>query len=342
MNKNFKVIDSDEDLFGKRLENELETASVYVDQLKFEDKSDEELNQLSKNEIINFKNYQIIKLKEYIASLEKEKEDLINNFKLTTETLLDQIKELEFQNHKVRPETAKIAKDIKINNKQNSKSEIKQRCPNCAIEYHRDDYFEHSLQCLRKKYKCLKCGEFMNIENKEKHIEFFNDIQKLIEIANTNNTNMFSLYLLHGFVVNKIVNEKNNDSLIHLLTKLNKPDLLSLMFVKSCNEIDINKVNKEKDTALIIAINFQLKECAQVLIKNGANVQKRSKNDKSPLMLSCKYGLTDLVKLIISKGANVNEKNILGETPLKLAQTNNHEQLALMLINEYKCEINFK
>lgn len=336
------MINEEEDLFAKGLESELETGSVYVNELKIEEKSDGELMQLDKGEIINFKNYQVIKLKEYIASLEKEKEDLINEYKQTTEALLNRIKEIEFSHYGIRPETAKITKYMKTNNSNNSKPEIKQRCPNCTHEFPEDDFFDHSLQCLRKKFKCIKCGELMDVENKEHHLNSFANIGKCLKIVNANNSELFSQYLIHGFPVNAIVNENDNDSLIHIITKGNKPNLLSILLTKACNEIDINKVNKSKDNALIIAINSKFEECAQILIKHGANVQTRSKSDMSPLMLACKYGLLKLVELIISKGGNVNEKNILGETPLKIAQVNNHEQLALILIDDYKAEINFK
>jgi hypothetical protein len=67
---------------------------------------------MEKQEIIDFKNYQIQKLKAYIASLEKEKEDLIENYRNTTNTLLDRIKDLESKSYGERPETAYILNNI--------------------------------------------------------------------------------------------------------------------------------------------------------------------------------------------------------------------------------------
>ena len=60
----------------------------------------------------------------------------------------------------------------------------------------------------------------------------------------------------------------------------------------------------------------------------------RNKSDMTPLMLCCKHGDIEIAKILITHGANVNEKNILGDTPLKIAQMNNHESLALMLISK--------
>ena len=66
----------------------------------------------------------------------------------------------------------------------------------------------------------------------------------------------------------------------------------------------------------------------------GADINIRNKGDLSPLMLACKYGYNDLVDILMAKGANVNEKNILGETPLSLAQMNNHDDLAMKIMQK--------
>jgi hypothetical protein len=118
----FKEEGEMEDEFEKTLEKEIEKNcdfNIYVDKLEVDDKTtDEELQKQEKHEIINFKNYQIQKFKAYIYSLEKEKEDLIENFKTTTNVLLEKIKELEFNQTGVRPVTPFIAN--KLNKKYNA------------------------------------------------------------------------------------------------------------------------------------------------------------------------------------------------------------------------------
>ena len=52
---------------------------------------DNELLNLTKEEIIEIKNYKILKLQTYIKLLEKEKQDLINDYKLMSDTLLEKI-----------------------------------------------------------------------------------------------------------------------------------------------------------------------------------------------------------------------------------------------------------
>jgi len=134
----------------------------YVDKLELDDKNDEDLLKSEKQEILDFKNYQIQKLKAFITSLELEKQDLIENYRNTTSTLLERLKDLEQKQLMMeeRPQTAFIidkmqksknkiniekgANDKKINvynfendteynidvNDNQNKENLK-RCPNC-------------------------------------------------------------------------------------------------------------------------------------------------------------------------------------------------------------------
>ena len=122
--KNINFIENEEeDDFAKKLEEDLEKESnIYINNFELKsEKSDEELMKMSKEEIITYKNIQISQLRSYINSLEKEKEDLINNFKITTDTLIEKIKQIEFNCQGIRPQTAHIIKDINENKKKNSK-----------------------------------------------------------------------------------------------------------------------------------------------------------------------------------------------------------------------------
>lgn len=119
---NHRIIDEDnkfdEEDLEKRLENDIENdcnseiKKIYVDKLEIKEIPDKELLLFDKQDIIDHKNYQIQKLKAYIISLEKEKEDLINNFKETTNFLLEKIKQDEFNEFGIRPQTAQIVDNI--------------------------------------------------------------------------------------------------------------------------------------------------------------------------------------------------------------------------------------
>lgn len=121
--KEFSDDNEEYDEYEKTLEKDIENncdLNVYVNKLELEEKSDSELLKMEKHEIIDFKNYQIQKLKAYIVSLEKEKEDLIEQYANTTSLLLEKIKESEFRNSGVRPDTPHIANKLKAKNLQNN------------------------------------------------------------------------------------------------------------------------------------------------------------------------------------------------------------------------------
>ena len=312
--------EDEEDNFAKTLEEELEKESNgYINKFEYlKEKSDDELLLMSKEEILTYKNLQITQLKSYVNSLEKEKEDLIHDFKITTDALLEKIKDNEFINNGIRPQTPMIKLNKNINNNininnNNKNNEIKetskfQRCPNCTKDILINDFIEHSLQCLRKIFRCQKCNSIMPILEKENHFLFYQNISKVVTSIENNDETFFKQSILHNFDFNNsILNKETNDRLIHCIVKHNRINLLKILFRYSNNsEININ-------------------------IKN--------KSDMSPLMISCKMGLIEMSKEIIKKGGDVNEKNILGDTPVRIAQNNNHESLAMILINEFKANI---
>ena len=325
------IENNEEDEFAKELEKDLENESnVYINNFKYEqEKSDDELMLMTKEEIITYKNIQISQLKSYINSLEKEKEDLINNFKITTDTLIEKIKQIEFNTQGIRPQTASIIKDINSNKKLNSKINYNkkdlfdeednndnninnqiQRCPNCTGEFPISEYIEHSLQCLRKIFRCQKCNKMMPINEKETHLNNYQNKSKMILSLKSDDEEYFKDAIIHGFKVNTNMLEENyGNNLLSLIAINNKINFFKLLYMY-CDEPE--KIN----------INY------------------RNKDDLTPLMICCKNNYIELCKEIIKRGGDVNAKNILGFTPLRLAQMNNNEKLSLILINNYKA--NFK
>ena len=346
--------------FEKLLEKDIEsncTFNKYIDKLELRDDfTDEELiSQKTKEEIISYKNEQLTKLKAFIASLEQEKEDLINSFKNTTNALLEKIKDLELKlninnpNNDInpdiieRPKTAMIVQDLQEtdnnNNNNNADKNKKQRCPNCQKEIPESEYMAHSLNCLRHSFKCKKCGELINDEIVQEHINSWLNPEKLIESINENNLEKFILVLEHGFKDDCIVDEKEGDYIYHSLCRSNKFKFLNELNKRKI-KFNLDILNKNKETPLITAINNKSLECGEILVKMGANISIRNKGDLSPLMLSCKFGFSKLVDVLISHGANVNEKNILGETALSIAQINHHDDLAMKMLKQSQIKFN--
>ena len=338
---NIKDYDSDNEI---NLEEQLKKEyDVVIDNEKInEDISDNELLSMSKENIIQYKNYQILKLKTIIKTLRQEKETLIENYKKTTDNLLKHIKELEFKGTGERPMTAKIinkivsSKELEKTSEDNYNIHNKERCPNCG-KIIKINFMEHSLECIRKKYKCIWCNELMNIEEKEKHNKLFYNKEKLYESIKNKNKDYISKALRHNFPINDIIlDDKTGDYFIHLIIKYNVFNVIQ----DYENNININLENKQKETPLFLAINSENINLVKDLLHRGADINKRNKGDLSPLMLCCKKNYQNIAEILLKKGAKVNEKNILGDTPVKIAQLNGNEELALKLINVYKAEIN--
>ena len=355
--------DGQEAEYEKMLEKDIESQcdfSVYVNKLEINnDFSDEDLiKNKSKEEIVDYKNAQIIKLKAYIASLEKEKEDLIDNFKETTSQLLERLKDAEYKKVGVRPETPMLTKNMMkkggvTKNDFHGKSDPfgnpypvgtnkRQRCPNCAKDFPEEEFISHTLQCLRKTFHCKKCGELVKETEKKEHLEKFRAPSKILETINKNDFDAFKMGVAHGFTNMSKVLDKENNTALHLMAKLNRVEMMK--FVLGNNDIkkDVNVINNNKETPLLLAIANKNEGLANLLIEHNANITLRDKGDMSPLMLCCKNGYKDLVVKLVERGANINEKNILGDTPLKIAQTNGHEDLAIMILKEYNVDIRSK
>ena len=301
--------------------------------------SDTELFSMSKENIIQYKNYQILKLKTVVKNLKQEKEALIQNYKQTTDNLLKHIKELEFKGTGERPVTAKIIHKISSNNQNDEKKTgvDKDKCPNCGKKIKNNLLMEHSLECMRKKYRCIYCNDLMNVEDKIKHNNLFSDKALMYKNIINKNSEYVIKALKHYFPINEIIlDEKTGDYFIHLIIKNNIFNVIK----KYDNVIDVNLENKQKETPLFLAVNKNDINIVKELICKGADIKKRNKSDMSPLMLCCKNNYQTIAEFLIKKGADVNEKNILGDTPLKLAQSNGNEELALKLIKIYKADIN--
>lgn len=378
MNNDFKyslpdLINEQDDEYQKILEKEIESqcGMVYKNKIDTSDDiSDEELIKKTKEEIIEYKNSKMRELKAYIASLEQEKDDLIDNFKDTTNLLLEKIKDLESKTLGFRPETPMIAKNLRKkkgvtkedfgfvngndplddvedidttdNKKKPKKKNEIQHCPNCGGYFPESEFLSHSLQCLRKVFNCKVCGVLVDESKKTQHLKENREPNLLISAINANNEKQFLLCLDHGFNYKKTIDSNGNFAL-HLICQNNRVSMLKTIFERMNRKDEIktliNNINKDKDTALSLAVSSKSVDCVKLLLDKGADVSIRNKSDSSPLMISCKIGSLNIMKELLNHGANVNEKNILGDTPLKIAQMNGNSELAMVLMKEYKAKI---
>ncbi len=95
---------------------------------------------------------------------------------------------------------------------------------------------------------------------------------------------------------------------------------------------DVNKLNDNGASPLILAVQQSNLVIAELLLKAGAKTDCADVNGVMPLHIAANNGEQFIGKALISAGANINEKTAEGETPLILAAMNGKNDFTAMLI----------
>lgn len=107
--------------------------------------------------------------------------------------------------------------------------------------------------------------------------------------------------------------------------------LLNFAVVKQCyacveallkNKLSVNSENRIGFTPLMVAAREGHKAIAELLIKNGANVNHSANHlgmELNALTLAATHGHTELIELLLNNGANINHQDIMGNTAIMWA-----------------------
>ncbi len=92
-------------------------------------------------------------------------------------------------------------------------------------------------------------------------------------------------------------------------------------------------VNKDEEDwiPLDCAMFYGQFEVAELLIKNGAEVNDQDSEGNSLLHLALDYDRIEMVKLLIEHGAKINVKNSEGQRPLAVALAKNYTDMVALL-----------
>lgn len=102
---------------------------------------------------------------------------------------------------------------------------------------------------------------------------------------------------------------------------------------------DVN-FRRTKNTPILLALSNGHKECAQILLDRGADVNIDNGHGWLPIHEVCRIGWEDWAEKIISNPMNMTDRRDRGDsTPLLVAVENGHERIAMMLI-EQDCNVN--
>lgn len=93
---------------------------------------------------------------------------------------------------------------------------------------------------------------------------------------------------------------------------------------------DANTTDSKGQTGLHLALREPSPQVADILLNwSKTDINKLNAQGESPLMLAAIQGETELVKKLIKRGADINKT---GWTPLHYAATGGHEELIMLLV----------
>jgi len=106
----------------------------------------------------------------------------------------------------------------------------------------------------------------------------------------------------------------------------------SIKFVEFIIKNTIEPVRDNECSPLIWSIMYGYTETAELLIRNGTDLNVKDKEGNTALMWAIKNGFTEIAKLLIEKGTNLNLQGFNNNTALIYAVKNNNTEIAKLLI----------
>ena len=133
--------------------------------------------------------------------------------------------------------------------------------------------------------------------------------------------------IIKGIDVNGMDGDDNSALLV--AANFNRPEIAGMLIKKGA---DINKQNSMRETALYIAASYGFEKLAYVLIDNGADVNLLNKGGYSPIMGAASKQMEGVVKRLIEKGAKINIVDSNGHSALIDAVYSKNVRIVQMLL----------
>lgn len=94
----------------------------------------------------------------------------------------------------------------------------------------------------------------------------------------------------------------------------------------------IDSRDREKRTALSLAIAKKDVKTAQYLLSKGANTGLRDDNGMSAAMIACAVGATEIVSALVRENADITTAHYKGETPIVMAAREGYTDTVIVLL----------
>ncbi len=138
------------------------------------------------------------------------------------------------------------------------------------------------------------------------------------------------LTLIEEFNFN-INNSDQGRMLLHSACSVGNLSLVRKLICE--HNADVNAKDDQGNTPLDVAVLYSQEPVASALIQ---------KKNRSMLHIACSVGNVTFVQSLVQLGANVNLQDDEGNTPVHVAALCGREEVTLVLINTFKCDINLR
>ncbi|GCC52565.1 hypothetical protein SanaruYs_28020 [Chryseotalea sanaruensis] len=194
----------------------------------------------------------------------------------------------------------------------------------------------------------LNSGHKLNVQDKEGDTP-------LIKACKMNKIEAVKKLLEHGADLS-LVNERGESAMTHAVSNIiyNGDNQLKEILVeygaaapKILGDVDVDEVNENGDTAIILASEVGPLEKLKKLISRGANVNHQNKEGKTALMLACCSAGEEKVELLLKSGADINIQDNYDKTALIYLMDKNyygdsHRKKFNFLLEAYDINVNLQ
>ncbi|MBO7641621.1 MAG: ankyrin repeat domain-containing protein [Alphaproteobacteria bacterium] len=201
---------------------------------------------------------------------------------------------------------------------------------NTALAKAAGSYSFESAKCL------LRAGADVNSQNV--HGE-----TPLLYAVDKEDKRMVNLLLNNGADVNL---KRNDDRLIlEIAAELSRFDSIDVLFENpnckiNLKGININKKDKDGNTALARAVYLGRVKTAEYLLRAGADVNSQNVHGETPLHFAAYKGNAEMVNLLLENRADINLKQNNGCSSFRIGVERNHFDVVDALLKNSDCEIN--
>lgn len=308
---------------------------------------------------------EVQRLKGKVARMEREKDDMVDNFRTTTQILLNRIKELEAEvlQGQSRPSTAAVVERIEghprlltaqltrpelrgvagrqevpevmrieeespeVTGGNSSQTADASICGNCGRQIPEGNMVSHTIHCYRNNFRCDTCDEVLPLRDRESHMQHWRDPMRLLDAASARDLEQVRNMLAHGANLASCVHPDTGDTALHVAARLSDLDLVEVCMGHG---VEVDPANAQGEMPLHLAAEAEL-PVVRLLVELGARLNEADGQGEVPLIRACRRGNAQVARYLVEMRADTDLTTPLGDTPVQIAQRLGHRETVMAL-----------